>query len=375
MPADRRVRIALALLGSSGFLASSPFSRLPAQTPSRIELDRLSDPAGLERQLRSALRSEGAQVLVPNGRVEQGDFQLAPGATVPGHLLVLNGDAELSGQVQGNVVVLDGDLTLERGAVVSGNALVLGGRIVQREGGRVEGERRALHAALAQSLSNGDGRPSFGVRLAGLAGVLLSLTLLGFALVLFARQRLEVISDTAANSLVRSFLAGLLAEIVALPTTALLIAGLVLSIVGILLIPFVALALVLLCAAAILTGTIAVAHAMGETYVRRRMAAGVPIGSPNSFRYLLTGLATLAAIWLAWVGFGWVPVAGTLILWCSLIATWVVVTAGFGAFLLSRGGTRPAFTGRVIPPEAVTDEYLWATPRFGVDAVKRPTRS
>jgi hypothetical protein len=33
---------------------------------------------------------------------------------------------------------------------------------------------------------------------------------------------------------------------------------------------------------------------------------------------------------------------------------------------------RENFAGRIIPPEALTDEYLWATPQFGVPAVKRP---
>jgi hypothetical protein len=40
--------------------------------------------------------------------------------------------------------------------------------------------------------------------------------------------------------------------------------------------------------------------------------------------------------------------------------------------LLSRAGIRENFAGRLIPPEALTDEYLWATPQFGVTAAKRP---
>jgi hypothetical protein len=40
--------------------------------------------------------------------------------------------------------------------------------------------------------------------------------------------------------------------------------------------------------------------------------------------------------------------------------------------LLSRAGLREGFAGRILPPEAMTDEYLWATPQFGVPAAKRP---
>jgi len=45
---------------------------------------------------------------------------------------------------------------------------------------------------------------------------------------------------------------------------------------------------------------------------------------------------------------------------------------GIGAALLSRLGLAGHFAGRFIPPETLTDEYLWATPQFGVPAARRP---
>ena len=96
------------------------------------------------------------------------------------------------------------------------------------------------------------------------------------------------------------------------------------------------------------------------------------IGSPNSYRFLLVGLGALAAFWLAWSVFGWVPVAGDLIRGAAILVTWLLGTAGFGAALLSRAGLRENFAGRLFPPEALTDEYLWATPQFGVSAARRP---
>ncbi len=59
----------------------------------------------------------------------------------------------------------------------------------------------------------------------------------------------------------------------------------------------------------------------------------------------------------------------------AFLATWLVATTGFGACLLSRAGIKPTFAGRYLPPEAVTDEYLWATPQFGVSAARRPPGS
>jgi hypothetical protein len=111
---------------------------------------------------------------------------------------------------------------------------------------------------------------------------------------------------------------------------------------------------------------------MGETYTRRRMALGVVIGSPNSYRYLLIGMMALASVWAAWALFGWVPVAGSIIWGAAFFVTWLLGTAGFGAALLSRAGIKENFAGRLLPPEALTDEYLWATPQFGVPAGRRP---
>lgn len=66
------------------------------------------------------------------------------------------------------------------------------------------------------------------------------------------------------------------------------------------------------------------------------------------------------------------PLAGWIILGAAVIATWLLGTVGLGASLLSRGGIRAEFAGRLVPPEALTDEYLWATPQFGVPAATRP---
>jgi hypothetical protein len=179
------------------------------------------------------------------------------------------------------------------------------------------------------------------------------------------------VSDTVSHSFGRAFATGLLGQLLLLPTFGMLVVGLILSVVGIVLLPFAVVVYALLVIVAAVGGFLAVAHAMGETYTRRRLALGV-MASPNSYRYLLVGLGAQAAFWLAWSVFGWVPVAGDLIRGAAILVTWLLATTGFGAALLSRAGIRENFAGRLIPPEALTDEYLWATPQFGVTAAKRP---
>ncbi len=210
-----------------------------------------------------------------------------------------------------------------------------------------------------------------GQRGVGVVGTFLMLVLLGMAMVTFVRPNLEIVADTATHSLGRSLVAGLLGQLLVLPTLALLLIGLAVTIIGVVLIPFTLIATATLTLIALLGGLLALAYAMGETMTRRRLAAGLR-ASPNGYRYMLTGLGAVACLWVVWVGFGWVPLAGPLLLGLAGLSTWVLSTIGFGALLLSRGGSREHFAGPLIPATLMTDEHLWATPRLGVPAVTRP---
>ena len=343
-----------------------------------VDISDLSKPTALETSLRRALRPrEGAiRLTVPNGTARLGDFSLGSNESVPGHLLVVNGTADVYGKLMGNLVTVDGDVVLHPGGLVSGDILTLGGE-VRDQGGEIGGEVRSLRAAAAEGPTATEA-PAPGAletvfhRASGVVGVFLTLGALGFGLVLFGRPNLEVVSDTVSHSFCRAFVIGLVGQILLLPTFGMLVVGLVLSVAGILLLPFAVVVYGLLVVVGAVGGYLAVAHAMCETYTRRRLAQGIVIGSPNSYRYLLVGLGGLAAFWLAWALFGWVPVAGNLIRGAAFLVTWLLGTAGFGAALLSRAGIRENFAGRLIPPEALTDEYLWATPQFGVTAARRP---
>ena len=160
-------------------------------------------------------------------------------------------------------------------------------------GGEIGGEIRALRsstvfapAASAAEAAETGALATVGRRLAGVFGVFLTLAALGFGLVMFGRPNLEVVSDTVSHSFGRAFVTGLLGQILVIPTFGMLIVGLILSVAGILLLPFAVAVYGLLVVVAALGGFLAVAHAMGETYIRRRMAMGVVIGSANSYRYL-----------------------------------------------------------------------------------------
>jgi len=345
-----------------------------------IDLSDLSQPEQLAPLLRSAatLRGPALRITVPGGQAYAGTFSVGSSEHRAGHHLVVRGDANIYGTLDGNLATVEGDVVIHPGAVVRGDVLAVAGQIHDL-GGTVGGEIRTLDAPRATTPAPPAAPPLSGwMRLArnaaGVAGVLLSLLAVGFGLVLFARPPLEVVSDTVLHSFGRSFLVGLLGQVLVLPTFGMLVVGLILSVAGILLVPFAVIVFALLLIAAVLGGFLATAHAMGETLTRRQLAQGASIAHANSYRYVAAGLGAVALLWLTWVGFGWVPLAGTLVLATAMLVTWLLATVGFGAALLSRAGLREHFAGRFLPQEALTDEYLWATPQFGVSAVKRPAR-
>jgi hypothetical protein len=357
---------------------SHPRPQAIASGGATLDLGNLSQPTAVEDQLRAALAASSGELrlTIPGGIARRGDFSLGSSETRNGHLLVLEGNADIYGHLNGNLVTVKGDVVVHPGGVVTGDVLTLGGR-VRDEGGEIGGEARTLRSTTLLSPDR-ERQPeplsawqSVLRRSAGVLGVFLTLAVLGFGLVLFGRQNLEIVSDTVSHSFGRAFITGLLGQVLLLPTFGMLVVGLILSVAGILLLPFAVAIFAMLVVVGVVGGYLAVAHAMGETYTRRRMALGAVIGSPNSYRYLLVGLLALTSLWVAWALFGWVPVAGSIVWGAAFFVSWLLGTAGLGAALLSRAGIRENFAGRLLPPEALTDEYLWATPQFGVPAGRR----
>ncbi|HYA53242.1 MAG TPA: hypothetical protein VEG33_19000 [Streptosporangiaceae bacterium] len=199
----------------------------------------------------------------------------------------------------------------------------------------------------------------------------IALAMVGFGTVFFARRYLEVVADTASQAFGRSLVVGLLGQLLLFPTLAMLIVGLIFTIVGILLLPFAIPAFVIAACLAVLGGYLAVAHAVGETVSRRRMANGAFVRSPNAYGYLFTGLIGLLGLWAAAALFGWAGPVVYVFRAAAFVVTWLAATVGFGAVLLSRAGLRDTFTGRHMGDQS--GEYLWTTPP-ATPAAPRPGR-
>ena len=288
--------------------------------------------------------------------------------TIEGDLALLDGELRLGGRVTGNVLVLDGTLLLEPSAVVEGDILQVGGDVLER-GGRIDGELlsvvpldprpaasvpvapeiRGRHASRADIVKIRPNRPGFFGRtyrnfersMEGLGTVLgwfIGLGVAGLGLVYFARRRLEVVADTARNNISRCFGLGLAGEVLFFPVSLIL----VVAVITILLIPFFALAVVV----ALVGGYLAVAHATGEILAARRFRSELleRLRRSNSYYYVLSGLALLLLPFalgsILYLFGGPLSFLRGLTMFAAGLLSWLAVTVGLGAVILSRGGTR-----------------------------------
>ena len=222
----------------------------------------------------------------------------------------------------------------------------------------IGGERASFVGALVAGATN-------------LLAVFLALGFMGLGFLFFAPRQLETVADTVWHSFWRSFLAGLFAQPLILPAFGMLLVGLVLTVVGILVLPFAIVGFVLALFIAAVGGFLAVARTVGEIYLRRRMARGEAVPTWGSYRYIVYGLLGLLSIWLPALLLSSVPVAGTVLTASAAFLTWVLATAGFGATIISRAGLRGTFVRQL--DLALTDEQYWTADGMPAPLVRRGT--
>ncbi len=355
--------------------------------PGMLDLDALT--LNLD-QLRGALRRLDLDAEAANENLAlliHDDYVIAAEQVIQGNLALLDGDLSLDGTVLGDVLVLDGTLELLPNAVIEGDLVTVGGD-VEHLGGEVLGEMLALSfaegfvadfAPLADELradademraeahalrdeirrdlrvGRGHNGPSgffghighnIGHTVGGVLGALiwfLGLSALGFGVVYFSRKRLETIADVVRTDFGRSFGVGLGGMLLSLPILLVLVVG----IVTWLAIPFYLLAIAL----SIPLAYLAVAHAAGEILYNRdvNVMRRFRPERPNSFYYVISGLAALIAPFavgsaLYLLGGLVSPIRG-LIIFAAWVITWVAITGGFGAIILTRAGQRKVVPG------------------------------
>jgi MFS family permease len=196
-------------------------------------------------------------------------------------------------------------------------------------------------------------------------GWYLVLMFIGLAVLLFASDRLRQVTETLEQDTVGSLLTGLLASLASVPLLIAIIIGLAVTVIGILLIPFAAVAVVLLYAGLALLGFLAVSSVIGRAVLGDRKARMTERAVALSG--LIVGLSILMSTWLATALFTWSATTELVLRSMALGLTAVAVTAGVGAVIRSFRST-----SQQLKPPAI-DELAWQTPTpvGGVVAVRR----
>ena len=367
----------LALAGSARAQRTTPAPapvREAAASAATSGTSQASIPTRVRRQI------EVLRARPENGRVPPADsFTLGPraipaGTATAGPVAVAEGTLDVFGRIDGNAYVLSGDIVVHDGGVIAGDALAVSGRVVL-DGGRVEGERRSLSGLPtgAERAERAQPQRSTWDFLKLVLGWFAVLVMIGLGVMIFAEPNLEGVVQAIESSFSRAFWVGVLGQIMALPVLLLLCLGLLLTIVGILLIPFAAVVYPIAVAGLVTLGFLAVARLTGGIWVRADSSSAAARGA--MLRALFIGLAIYMGLWMLAALFAWQPFVGALLRGLALAATWVAATVGLGAALISRAGTqRPGARAGVPSPRAAPEDLAWQTPTpvTGVAAARRP---
>lgn len=308
---------------------------------------------------------------------EADSFKIGPrvvpaGTEYNGTIAVARGDLQVRGRITGDALALHGDVIVYPGGSVAGNAIAIDGR-VRMVGGVVEGDVRSIRGVAGSLLARAGGRAAVTTPVSAWTAVKMVLgwyavlVAIGIGVLLFAGSNLDGVVRTLDTEFARSFWIGVLAQIAAVPALLVLVLGLAVSLIGILLIPFAIVAYVTALAGLCTLGFLAVARFAGRAFI-----GGAPEARAVHLRSLVLGLAAFLGLWMIAAAFVWHPLAGSILRAIALASTWVGLTFGLGATLISRAGTRrESDRARTTRPP---DDLAWQTPTpvTGVVAARRP---
>src|SRR5439155_26264442 len=179
-----------------------------------------------------------------------GDYEVLAGSVYAGTIAVARGNLTIRGRVTGDALALHGDVTVYPGGAVGGNATAIDGR-VRSAGGVVDGDVRSIRGITGSILAHTAGRSGPEESLSTWAAIKLVLGwftvlfVIGVGVLLFAEKNLDEVVGVLEREFARSFWTGVLAQLAVIPGLLLLCLALFVTVLGVLLIPFVGVAYVI----------------------------------------------------------------------------------------------------------------------------------
>ena len=270
-------------------------------------------------------------------QVVTGNYTVPTGASTSGSVMVLRGNLDIYGNVDGAATAVLGDVVVHDGGRVRGGAVALGGRVVN-EGGSILGVVKEVGPTHNRATVSFGGRPR--TTLGSLISAflwLLVLLLVGTIVALYMRDYFKRAVEVVTNESGRSLLTGVLGGLVSIPALVMIVVAFAITIIGVFFIPIGVAAFLIALSGIGMLGFLAVAQVAGIAIAGKR-AAETPAGQELQFLY--TGILAFSALWIVAAAFTWFPVLGTILRMLAFSVTLVAVVTGFGAVLLTLWRTR-----------------------------------
>lgn len=265
-------------------------------------------------------------------QVQTGDMIVPAGTTTSGSVMVIRGNLDVYGNVDGAATAILGDVIVHDGGRVRGGAVALMGH-VRNEGGSILGVIKDVGATHNRSTVSFGGRPrtTIGSLVSALIWLVV-LLLIGTFVLFFMGDYFKRTVEVITNETGRSLLTGVLSGLATVPAVVALCIAMAITIIGIFLIPIGVAAFMIAVSGIAILGFLAVAHVAGIA-ISRKSASETPGG--EELQYLFTGVLAFSALWIIAAAFTWFPILGALLRVLAFSVTFVAVATGFGAVILS----------------------------------------
>lgn len=271
-------------------------------------------------------------------QVTTGDLTVPAGTTTSGSVMVVRGNLDVYGNVDGAATAILGDVIVHEGGRVRGGAVALMGH-VRNEGGSILGVIKDVGATHNRATVSFGGRPR--TTLGSLVTAflwLVVLLLVGTFVLFFMRDYFKRAVEVVTNETGRSLLTGVIGGLASIPALVALIVAMAITIIGIFLIPIGVAAFLVAVSGIGILGFLAVAQVTGIAIAGKRDAE-TPAG--QELQFLFTGILAFSALWIIAAAFTWFPILGAILRMLAFSVTFVAVATGFGAVILSWWRARP----------------------------------
>lgn len=164
-------------------------------------------------------------------------------------------------------------------------------------------------------------------------GWLLIVGIVGFALMAFGADKLQIVVNTMQDGVGKSLGTGIIGQLAILPGAVAVVVLLAATLIGVLLIPLGLVAFMFMVAGIAMFGFIAVAIMTGAALTGGKNRDATAHGA--MLRAFFAGTAVYLGLWVLVAALSGIPLLGAMLESFASAVTFIAVTTGFGAVLLS----------------------------------------